>query len=94
MRSKIVYDTKNVLNELGKRSKITLAWTKAHIGTKDNEIADSLTKEGGQQGKPFEIGLPMREIKNKIDEYYASLWEGEWQLYKGCLLYTSPSPRD
>ena len=53
MRSKIVYDTKNVLNELGKRTKITLVWTKAYIGTKGNEIADSLAKDGGQQGKPF-----------------------------------------
>ena len=43
--SKIVARTKRALNELANRAEVvTLVWTKAHVGTRGNELADRLAK--------------------------------------------------
>ena len=48
IRSSVVLECATALNEVAKRSRITLRWIKAHIGHKGNERADFLTKEGAK----------------------------------------------
>ena len=51
---------------------------------------------------PMKVGLDVarfmelvREGEEEVDETRKmNLWEKACRLYKGCLLYTSPSPRD
>ena len=83
LSSKLVVRTKILLNVMSSQTKIKLMWTKAHIGTEGNEIADSLAKEGGEKGINIVIDTPFLEIKNQILQKCNEKWEKSWTEYKG-----------
>ena len=53
---------KKLLNEFAKGRKLTLCWTKAHVGVEGNEIADELAKDGAVNGLPVAVDQPKTEI--------------------------------
>ena len=69
--SKIVYETINKLNKLGKTNAIKLKWVKAHVGIDGNETADRLAKEGsiGSNASTLNIPLPHSQWKHKIKKH-------------------------
>ena len=44
--SYLVEDTRKKLNKAASQKKVTLNWTKAHVGTCGNELADEAAKGG------------------------------------------------
>ena len=50
VRSSLVWDTIQKLNELAVNRKVVLRWVKAHVGIKGNESADAAAKEGTEGG--------------------------------------------
>ena len=92
--SLLVLTTINELNKAAEDIKIIINWTKAHIGTVGNEVADTLAKAGAKSGVTLKIGLLRSELKKRVESLFYAKWERRFTKYKGCLLYTSPSPRD
>ena len=45
-------------------------WTKAHVGTREDEIAGQLAEKGGECGIQIEVGLSSGEMKNRIYTFY------------------------
>ena len=60
---------------------MSLHWTRAHVGTRGNEIADELAKEGGISGIPHNINLPKSEIKAMIYKNHYKQWSEDWDEY-------------
>ena len=51
---------------------VTLAWTKAHIGTEGNEQADQAAKEGAAGGSHMnntKTLIPWQAVKMKIEDH-------------------------
>ena len=70
------------LNQLGSMAKVTMVWTKAHIGTIGNERADELAKAGTSLGEiNIRIPLPLSYIKGRIKEKMREIWAQEWVEY-------------
>ena len=55
--NKVVFDTFESLNEIGRSTRLELRWIKAHNNYKDNEIADQEAKLGTT--KPIDSLLPL-----------------------------------
>ena len=82
-KQNIVIKTIQTLNELRRRSKyLTIVWTKAHVGTRGNERADTLAKLGGENGPHIECGVPMCEVSSKISHKIYADWLNEWKTYR------------
>ena len=81
--STLVREAKIELNKASKNKKITLCWTKAHVGTVGNEMADAGAKQGGMTGTESLIAIPKAELNNKIDEYFVDQWDNTWHNYRG-----------
>ena len=65
--------------------KVTLAWTKAHVGTEGNEMANIAAKQAAQTGtsKP-DIPLPSTHRHRLINEFFDSRWSDRWQRINTC----------
>ena len=87
---------KRELNTLGLRAAITLCWTKAHVGTLGNELADQQAKQGGQRNSIMSIGLPDTELKGRINERFLEFWKEKWNEYSGArmskIFFNGPEP--
>ena len=96
IKNKIVLDTLEALNDLGRVTRLELRWIKAHNNYKGNEVADQEAKLGTL--KPFNshIPLPKREIHNRIRENTTKRWKDRYQkLIKSRtleLLVPEPDP--
>ena len=84
VKSKLVLDAIHELNEAGRGRTLSLHWTRAHVGTRGNEIADELAKEGGISGIPHTINLPKSEIKAIIYKNHYKQWSEDWVEYNGA----------
>jgi ribonuclease HI len=80
--SKLVKDCMNVLNELQEQTKVTIHWTKAHVGHEGNERADQLAKQGTSKinhaVEPI-IPVPKSWVRNKIKNYLHNEWTNRWK---------------
>ena len=92
--STLVKDAKTMLNQAAVERRITLSWTRAHVGTEGNERADQAAKEGGEVGVQGMIATPITELKEKIKKYFYTEWELRWSKYKKArmakLFYPKP----
>lgn len=57
----------------------TLAWTKAHVGTEGNEMADSCAKYGCQLNIIHNIPVPQYTLKQSIQSQFTSIWSARWR---------------
>ena len=71
----------NMLNKLGEKNKVTVAWIPGHRGFEGNELADKLAKEGAQLTKESTIKsvIPhshkLKIIKNHYSQSQLSAWK-------------------
>ena len=84
MTSGIVRDAIEALNIAGKDRVIRLCWTKAHVGTVGNEMADGLAKSGSTGNNFVSVNVPLSELNTKINETMYKIWEGDFQGYEGA----------
>jgi hypothetical protein len=79
--SKLVKDCMIAIDKLQKRVKVTIHWTKAHVGHEGNEKADKLAKAGTSKityaTEPI-IPVPKAWVRNKIKTYINSEWTNRW----------------
>jgi ribonuclease HI len=80
--SKLVKDCMNALDKLQNKTKISIHWTKAHVGHEGNEKADQLAKEGTTKGsyatEPI-LPVPKAWVNNKIKAYLKKEWTNRWK---------------
>ena len=60
--------------------KLTLAWTKAHVGTPGNELADAAAKTGADDIHMEEQNTPLPKIfsRDLIREAIRAKWKDDW----------------
>ncbi|XP_035221411.1 uncharacterized protein LOC118194337 [Stegodyphus dumicola] len=60
--------------------RITLEWTRAHVGNSGNETADRLAKEAAQnmEAAQIEIPQPVSYLKRKLRDAAHLLWQTAW----------------
>jgi ribonuclease HI len=79
--SKLVKDCMAELDKLQQRFRVTIHWTKAHVGHLGNEKADELAKLGTKKiSYAVEPILPVPKTWNrkKIKEYITNEWTSRW----------------
>ena len=81
IKSKEVYETIQILNNIGDQNKIIFHWVKAHAGFAGNEAADQLAKEGATQvhGPHATSKIPHSYVKLIVNKYIITKWNEEWQ---------------
>ena len=82
--SELVAKTVRMLNNASKNGALWLNWTKAHVGTPGNELADKLANQGAINGKQSDMGLPKAELHRKIEEHFYSTWTTIFTNYRGA----------
>jgi ribonuclease HI len=67
------------LQESGKS--VTLAWVKAHVGTRGNELADQLAKDAvaNPQVEQLDIVPPPSHLKRLLCAELQTTWQKEWE---------------
>ncbi|KAG8175586.1 hypothetical protein JTE90_018879 [Oedothorax gibbosus] len=67
---------------------VNLIWTKAHVGTFGNEVADSIAGAAIELGDDHRLGLPKSYIKRHLKDQLMADWQREWDSSeKGRLTY-------
>ncbi|MCF6239098.1 MAG: hypothetical protein L3J79_09890, partial [Candidatus Marinimicrobia bacterium] len=95
--SLVVRECISALNELGRRGQVILRWIRAHSGHEDNEIADSLAKEGATAcSDPPPMLVPMahfrQEVKDNLIRIWAERWDAECLGRQTKIWFPTPSP--
>ena len=78
INNKIVLDTLEALNALGKRTRLMLKWIKAHNNYKGNEIADTQAKLGATKPAQVRVPIPKSEINNVIKSNTMKIWSNRY----------------
>jgi len=80
--SKKVAETIRELNLLVHQCKsVQLVWTKVHIGTPGNELADQEAKAGANKNSPVPTLPPRGLTKGLIKDSILNEWDREWKSY-------------
>ena len=84
--SRVVLETRELLNQLARKGKkVTLVWTRAHVGMEGNERADELAKIGGRlENVSGSVGVPTSVTKNLINDRVTEKWNEKWNEYPGA----------
>lgn len=95
--SAIVWDSMQLINEVGENNKITLVWIPGHQGFYGNEEADRLAKLGTEEepvrqmvGIPFAIGKSF--IQSRLKRQHLHLWQTREECRQAKLLMIAPTP--
>jgi ribonuclease HI len=98
--SKIIMDCMMALDKLQELAKVTIHWTKAHVGHEGNERADTLAKEGttkiSYQVEPI---LPVAKswTRHKIHQYLMQEWTHRWtstcEARQTKIFFPQPNPK-
>jgi hypothetical protein len=98
--SKIIMDCMKALDSLQELAKVTIHWTKAHVGHEGNERADTLAKEGttktSYQVEPI-LPVPKSWIRRKIQQYLHEEWTHRWistpEARQTKIFFPQPNPK-
>ena len=93
VKNSVVKETHDLLNDLGKRTKLDLRWIKAHNNYRGNEIADEEAKLGTTKPVLTNLPLPKSEVKNIIHAHTLKLWQERWKnlIKSSTLEYLMPT---
>ena len=76
--SKLVQDVKEALNKLGSEMTVELAWIKAHVNHKGNELADRLAKTGTKMVNKATMEPGRAMINAQITKHIYDRWNERW----------------
>jgi ribonuclease HI len=93
-------DCMKALDTLQELAKVTIHWTKAHVGHEGNERADTLAKEGttkiSYQVEPI-LPVPKSWIRRKIHQYLHQEWTHRWtsipEARQTKIFFPQPNPK-
>lgn len=86
-KSKIVYECKQLLNELSKENQITIIWVPGHSGIAGNEQADILAKLGASRkllGPEPAIGISKANCLLQLNKWVKVQHEQSWAATNTC----------
>ena len=98
IKSRLVEQTRDILNELATQTPVGLQWVKAHVNIPGNEAADKAAKMGAAHHRLVrsDIAAPRTEMKNHIRALRDLEWKREWQAKPDCrqtkLFIDAPDP--
>ena len=81
--SQLVREVKEELNNLGRQITVELAWIKAHVNYKGNEIADKLAKTGTKLPTKACIAPGRATINAQVTKHMYELWNERWLQTEG-----------
>jgi ribonuclease HI len=87
VRSRVVENCIESLNEIGRVLPVTIRWIKAHVGHEGNERADRSARLGadnGEGGEKLVVPNPVAYLRSLIKDHICKVWEEYWQQYVGC----------
>jgi ribonuclease HI len=87
IKSKMVMQAINKLNEVAEFTRVDIRWIKAHDNKRGNEIADNQAKEATElvvEAPEPMVPLPMAEINREIDKELYSQWNERWKSLGTC----------
>ncbi len=82
VRSRLVRNCVETLNEAARDIDFTIHWVKAHVGNPGNEDADKLAKEGAKNPAhiaPDRLPLPKTEIRNRYKKQMVAAWNERYK---------------
>ena len=83
--SRLVKETKEMLNQLGSINDVTLHWIEAHKGHKFNEMADKFANKGNASNRLGGFTCPnKRSIFSIIEAKSNEDWSLKWDEEPGC----------
>ena len=83
--SRLVRETKLILNKLGKMNDIKLHYIEAHKGWIYNELADRNANKGNDSSRTDYLACPSkRGIYSVIEEQTKVKWSNPWDMVPGC----------
>jgi ribonuclease HI len=80
MKNFRIQDTAHKLHHLAQKNKVSVHWTKAHVGTYGNEAADNLAKYGALTMGPtrFNYKKTLKQTKEMVKKFFDFLWYKRW----------------
>ncbi|XP_015123709.1 uncharacterized protein LOC107045838 [Diachasma alloeum] len=91
--SKLVWETMEVRERLGRHNRVTLAWVPGHKDIHGNEVADGLAKQGSLSETEAEpVGVPVamgnRAIRDKLRREQTNRWRNTKACRKARVIMT------
>ena len=81
IKQPLALEAHDLLLELQKTNQVEIEWVRGHSNCTGNELADFLAKKGRDQlyiGPLPALYTPLREIKQKVRDYFGKRWAAEW----------------
>lgn len=94
-RSILVRECRNLLDEIGARTRLSLVWVPSHAGIVGNETADELAKRGscGNADEQSVLESPLRMVYSAIDRHFCQEADRNWRELTTCRISRGIWPR-
>jgi ribonuclease HI len=86
IKSKGVLSANRSLQALGRKTRVTLRWIRAHVNHRGNELADAAAKEATKERVPLaEPALPLAAnvVRGILRDAVTAKWEKKWRATVG-----------
>ena len=79
IKSRLVYETVEALNQLHSKVRVTLRWIRAHEGHEANEEVDRLAKVATELKPERHFPVPFSNVKKMLREKTNARWQSDWE---------------